>query len=256
LDPLVSTEVVQFQRTLDFVRSTALLITCVILSLFLLFYCVGKSQGDWVTHEEQYRWFYSAAYLSGNGAAAVLIVLIVAVLTLSVFLVKDHSKSHGAEASGAESHSGASDDQNEPAAVDKLLPMVVLFVLDALCVLCVQGAFVYVITWHHVSPMIVVMLQALLACFSIVWDNVVVLKVLIVQFALSTQRRIQLTNLIVIFNGVVAPVIVVGMTDPNCFSELIATSETISTTSSLEYCVNIHTYGCSNYLTMVSRVCK
>jgi hypothetical protein len=45
---------------------------------------------------------------------------------------------------------------------------------------------------------------------------------------------------------------VVGLTDPNCFSELITNSGEISTTSSIEYCVRISSYGCAELLTLVS----
>jgi hypothetical protein len=233
---------------------------------FLLFYSLGKSQWGWYTHEHQYRWLFSAAYLSGDWAALVMVLLLTMALTLSVWLVSRYSSRCRDNVGGGKDASAPSSVVSRAKSADSRDPIqhrdlkifsifAACFCLNSCVVLCVQGAFVYVITWHDVSPTMVVGLQLLLACFSLVWDNVMVLKVLMdsLPHYLTAKSRIQLQNLIIIFNGVVAPVIVVGLTDPNCFSELITTSAEISTTSSIEYCVNMASSGfCSEYRAMVS----
>jgi hypothetical protein len=267
LDPVANMEVVKFKETLQFVRYVAICITSFILSTFLLFYCLGKAQWGWYTHMDQYRWLYSAAYLSGNWAALVMMSLLLSVLILSTYMVQRFSE----RSSPTDQRRGAArslsivsrskhvdrEDDVPHKDIKNAASVVACFFINSVVVLCVQGSFVYVTTWHNVSPPVVVALQLLLACFAIVWDNVVVLKVLIARFPsyLTAKGRSQLQNMIFLFNGVVAPVIVVGLTDPNCFSELITNSGEISTTSSIEYCVrNTEAFGCNTYQTMVCRV--
>jgi hypothetical protein len=261
LDPVANMELVKFKETLQFVRYIAICITSLIVSAFLAFYCLGKAQWGWYTHMDQYRWLYSAAYLSGNWAALVMVSLLLTVLVLSTFMVQrfsDRSAVADERRVAARSLSVVSRSKHiarEPHKdIKNAASVVACFFINSSVVLCVQGTFVYVTTWHNVSPPVVVGLQLLLACFAIVWDNVVVLKVLIARFPryLTAMGRSQLQNMIFLFNGVVAPVIVVGLTDPNCFSELITNSGEISTTSSIEYCVRISSYGCAELLTLVS----
>lgn len=263
LDPHENREVVTFKETLQFVRVTSMYITGFILTTFLLFYCLGKSQWGWYTHVDQYRWFFSAAYLSGKGAALVMVLLLLSLLSLSIYLVTSQHKLHvttiksgRVPSSVTRSKSVETPKMVTHQALKNFLSSIACFVINMICVLSVQGSFVYVTTWHNISPDVVVALQLLLASFSIVWDNLVVLKVLIARFPsyLTHQGRIQLQNLIIIFNGVVAPVIVVSFTDPNCFSELIANSNEISTTSLHEYCVRAKANGCQSYLTMVRQL--
>jgi len=265
LDPVSNMEVVKLQETLEFVRTTALYITGFILSTFLLFYCLGKTQWGWFTHVDQYRWLYSAAYLSGNGAALGLVLLLVLVLTLSIYLISQfNSRSVATTERGGPASAVSRSKSVEPVELTEhkglknFASSAACFAINSSAVLSVQGGFVYAITWNDISPALVVSLQLLLACFSILWDNVVVLKLLIARFPnyLTPKGRIQLQNLIIIFNGVVAPLIVVGLTDPNCFSELITNTGHISTTSSVDYCVNVGTFGCYMYQTIVSQVSK
>jgi len=259
LDPISNMEVIKFMETLVFVRSLAIHIVGFILTAFLLFYCLGKTQWGWYTHVDQYRWLFSAAYLSGSWAALVMMVLLLMVLTLTTYLVNRYCDIGDKKGIGGASQvvplRGNSLDSGKPVRYTSMriaASAVTCFCINILIVLSVQGAFVYVTTWHDVSPPVVVGLQLLLASFTLVWDNVVVFKVLIVRFAniLTPKGRSQLQNLIIMFNGVVAPVIVVGFTDPNCFSELITTSGEISTISSIEYCAVLNNYGCNDFKTM------
>jgi hypothetical protein len=262
LDPVANMEVMKFMETLQFVRSTSLCITSFILSTFLLFYCLGKDQWGWYTHMDQYRWLYSAAFLSGNWAALVMVLLLIFVLALSTFMVQRFSDRSVSQVGGlapttlsvvSQSMSIDRKDTVPHKDIKNVASVVVCFFINSVVVLCVQGLFVYLTTWHNVSPPVVVAMQLLLACFTIVWDNVVVLKVLIARFPsyLTAKGRSQLQNMIFLFNGVVAPVIVVGLTDPNCFSELITNSGEISTTSSIEYCAFLGATRCTEFKTMV-----
>ena len=242
---------IQFHETLAFVRIFAFYITCFIVSAFLMLYWFGKSKGGWYTHSHQYRWLFTAAYLSGSGAASTLMVLLFLLLFLSVWFVSQHTERHRrivTECSDGNSFSSA-----KPMNV---LSLIACFFLNGIVVLSVQGSFVYAVTWYDISPTIVVMLQLLLACFSIIWDNIFVLKVIIAWFSkyLTLAGRIQLQNVLIIFNGVVAPLIVVGFTDPTCFSELISSSLEISTTTSYDICSDVGiSGGCMEYTSKVSK---
>ena len=250
----------QFVETLAFIRTISLYITCCIVSAFLMFYWLGKSEGGWYTHVHQYRWLFTAAYLSGSGAAVTLIMLLFILLFLSVFCVsrftmRYHDKNNEGPEPPAVSRP-TSVENFDSGTLMNVSSLIACFFLNSLVVLFAQGSFVYAVTWYDISPTIVILLQLLLACFSIFWDNIVVLKVIIAWFSkyLTSASRIQLHNVLIIFNGVVAPLIAVGFTDPNCFSELISNSLEISTTTSYDYCYRMKSSGgCFEYVSRVRR---
>ena len=255
LDHTVNRDIRQFDKTLVFIRTLAMYVTGFSAIAFTMLYCLGKLVGGWYTHSHQYRWLFTAAYLSGSNAAAAIMTLLFFLLLCAVWCVCRFTKLQNLDGQTLQSTSELVEFNSSTSSLQNFSSLIACFFLNSLVVLSAQGSFVYAVTWYDISPAIVVMLQLLLACFSIVWDNIVVLKVIIAGFSkyLTSAGRIQLQNVLIIFNGVVAPLIVVGFTDPTCFSELISSSLEISTTTSYDYCFEVKLDGgCVEY---VSRVC-
>jgi hypothetical protein len=251
-------EIARYVNVLTFIRRSTLQLTAMIVPTTFVFYFVSKIHGDMGTHSYQYRWHFTAAFLSGTLPS--VIVMLIFVLSI-LFLVRRivHAEARLTEIGNASTSGEAEvevggisrndvvlrtgkdkDDKNRDNVRKSYSLVLVCLTCNGLIVLFIKGVYVYASLKDNIPSRAKLLLKLLLSVFDIFWNSVVLSKVVTTYgHFMRAKVRIRLHLSLILFNSIIAPVIASAMTDENCFVELFQGVEKVTSSSTLAYCARL-----------------
>ena len=133
-----------------------------------------------------------------------------------------------------------------------LLPMSVLFLLNALAIITANIVYVYVML-SNITATALFFVQVFMAAFKLLWNVFVVRK--LISHVPYNKGSIRMHSLMLVFNSLVAPCFASAVTDSACFRDLIFGSDVMSTAYSYETCLEayqefsngVYTTVCTHY---------
>lgn len=236
-------EVLRFIATLQQLRRITAYSSVFVLICFGLIYYCSKIVGDFGTHVYQYRWIFTAAYLSGLLPA---VVMLIALLLLIWAFVHSVYRCIGLEKSVASRNNSALRRQLVDSYFQSYLFAGAVVLFDILIVVSVKCIYVYLLLWRNISYTSQTALNMSLSFFDLFWNAVVVTKaVSIYPSLLRSKVRIRLHLFLLLFNSIMAPIIAAACTDRNCFVEIFVGMDSITSVSEYELCIVLSDKGCA-----------
>eukprot|EP00603_Paraphysomonas_imperforata_P015088 CAMPEP_0114455140 /NCGR_PEP_ID=MMETSP0104-20121206/2944_1 /TAXON_ID=37642 ORGANISM="Paraphysomonas imperforata, Strain PA2" /NCGR_SAMPLE_ID=MMETSP0104 /ASSEMBLY_ACC=CAM_ASM_000202 /LENGTH=1477 /DNA_ID=CAMNT_0001627547 /DNA_START=33 /DNA_END=4466 /DNA_ORIENTATION=+ len=266
-DKKLNPQLYLFLQSLINFRLIAVSLAVIIAVLYLPLYVFGKGYYDFGSHTPQYRWLFTAAYLSSTTAGGWMAGLFAIVLLYVVCQVYRHYFSMrkffsrieaeaGGHGQGPRGQTRRSTIFNAQAAISgkKFLTIFGLILFNCVFILMLKCGFVYLIHVDAVEPSLQTTLQFGLAIFDIFYNSIVLSRmVLTFPKLLSPSARIQVRLMGLVFNNILAPIAATAISDRSCFSELFfAEAGSIDTFSSIMVCDSLDEKGgCSSFTALM-----
>jgi hypothetical protein len=199
------------------------LLTCVPFYV-LKFTEYGTAETNFTTHSYQYRWAGSAAYAKGNIPAIMLMLMWASVICAVVLLmmkdgpfrsVKGLSIRH--ELHRAYTREERVVSSSIKSKEDSKLTYAAIFFINATVNGVVNGMYVY-LTTQALSPTTQLCIQGALALFKVSWNMLVVPQ--LAKPMKTSTRIVNIELIFFVFNNILIPSIVTGLTSPACFQVL------------------------------------
>jgi hypothetical protein len=118
-----------------------------------------------------------------------------------------------------------------------ILPMSVLFLLNAVAAITANIMYVYVM-YSNITSTALFFVQVSMAAFKLFWNLVVVRK--LISHIPYNRGSIRMHSLMLIFNSLIAPCFASAFTDSACFRDLVFGSDLMTTTYSYESCLEAY----------------
>jgi hypothetical protein len=261
-----------FMALVRTLRNSSILLSAIITVTGIPFYIVLKTQfPKYSTHEHQYGWLYSAAFMTGMVPAVLLLFLFCAVCGITSFsfvkLFPQQSKAEnrlsiffretfvstgryspgssfaiGRESSFHPSTSNAGTDESTASKCQRICcrgafhAAVVSF--NIFVCLCANALYVYTLLSESTYEM-KLLSKVVMAVFQLWWNMFIVPK--LVEFSahvlsdLSSQMKWMAASML-LFNNIIAPSLATAVTDDSCYYSLFTTRDQIEAYYSYPYC--------------------
>eukprot|EP01034_Spumella_vulgaris_P023394 gene23394-29610_t len=120
-----------------------------------------------------------------------------------------------------------------------------IVVLNVLCVVGVNILYVWV-TINSNSLALITVVEVAVAAFKLVWNDFAIPCMF--RFAAPNKTNTQHKHLfyrvcIVLFNNIVAPCAATAAVSPNCFYYLLTAPDTVTSTATIEICIQLNIDG-------------
>jgi Leucine-rich repeat (LRR) protein len=218
--------------------ATVLCVSCAFCSLLICLVCtmifgflkMSDGEGSYETHTFQYSFFMSAAMLSGELPAALLVAMWV-LMTLLLFWLLVFCEGVLYQAPEVVNH-------GEPHAfVLKPFLFIASFmvVINVMVSLTLNGVYVAaLLSDTSIVPRVV--LQLAVAFLRIIWSKIISVAIFHPMLSIGHHTKAVVLSAIFVFNNIVAPCLVVLFTDPSCFVDLFVEPAELTSSYSYEEC--------------------
>jgi Leucine-rich repeat (LRR) protein len=271
-------ELFRYLKIFQALRKITLHLTVFIVLPCILFYSLSKTYGHTATHSTQYRWLYSAAYLSGIGPA--IFILAIYLLSSLYFLhrliraeyrlkylhmmdesntsptarVSFHSLSKFLSTisslpqllsprnslQGGELTPGGGDpddDKNRHNLWYSYAAVILFLFFNCSVVLTIKGFYVLATNTQQLPSSLKLLFKILLSFFDFIWGNFVLSKLITSSLSFMRSKvRVRLHLALLIFNGIIAPVLASLITDSNCLNSLVSSQDEITSNAQFTFC--------------------
>ena len=261
-----------FLALIRMLRDTSLVVTMVIVLVALPFYVVVKTSfPQYSTHQHQYGWMYTAAFLTGVVPAVLLSLLFctVSCITTSsvVMLFPQQSKADNRlsmffretfVSSGRKSctHNMIVGRGISTQTADSVPPLdagrisangrlclrtmchVAIVLGNMVVSLCANGIYVYTLLTGSTYQLRVVA-KFVMAVFQLIWNMFAVPKIVDLAGELLIDMSAQkkwMAAAMLLFNNIVAPALATAITDDSCYNSLFTNRDEIEAYYSYPYC--------------------
>ena len=179
-------------------------------------YEYGVTDGTYSTHAYQYLWILSTAYVKGNVAALLLIVLwLPVVASMFVFVVRHNLNGHDAVSETKSISSSTKEDlSSEHSTSYVVAKFCAVLTLNVLITGTVNGIYIYY-TNQSISPSVYLGMQVAVALFKVGWNMVAV--PLLARPMHSPSNIVFMEVLMSVFNNIYIPCMIATFTSPSCF---------------------------------------
>jgi Leucine-rich repeat (LRR) protein len=279
-------ELFRYLKIFHSLRAITLHLTVLIILTCIFFYPLSKTYDHTATHSTQYRWLFSAAYLSGiQPALFILFVYFLSALYLLHQLIRSehqlkdlHMRNSSISFSNTATHNTTPDNTSPPARISfqsfsKFLsdfpapspttaPLAIapsdmrddknrdhlwssyssitlLLLFNCSIVLMIKGFYVIAINTQQLPSSLKLLFKIFLSFFDFIWGNVILSKLISSSSLLSFMRskvKVRLHLALLIFNGIIAPVLASLLTDSNCLNSLVASQDEITSNAQFTFC--------------------
>lgn len=203
----------------------------------------GSSNTTNTTHSQQYRWILSLAYLRGHLSMVMIMILWITMVSALRLLTMKRGPFRkwfpwDVACNGAQGMSSVcgdtvvltSNDDNRCHAV-----RLIFFILFFNCAInsSVNGLYIY-LTSQSLSPMFLIMLQAMVAMFNVMWNMAMI--PLLSKPLKDPKRIIRIEVLLLLVNNIILPCVVTALTSPACFQGLLIDADQVTSTYDYTYC--------------------
>ena len=194
----------------------------------------GLEHTSHTTHSYQYRWVLTAAYMRGDIALVLLLLMwVIVVSSLSALTVRNGAFRRWLSSTSSSSSSSSSfsfslsfssalnidfsvtpDDDIQPKFYKSKLKLMLIFVANASIVGSVCGIYIY-FTSQSLPPSTILALQICMALFNLGWNMAVVP---ILSRPMDGMKNMVWTELwLLMFNNILLPSVITALTSPVCF---------------------------------------
>lgn len=225
-------------EVLKYLRLYSVYLAIFICGTYGVLYIVAKMAFGLGTHTYQYRWLISAAYLSGEAAAAWMLGFLVVVLALVLWAQQLLRRCHDIyDKSVSDSFSASQPPPNQYLSWKALCFVSSLIFSQILIILLVKISIIYNLAWSDISANEKLLLQLTLSFFDIAWNAVAIPQSSnLFPGLLRSDVRINLILLFLLFNSIVAPLLATAAVDRNCFANLYRSEDPVESSYTHEYC--------------------
>ena len=239
-----------FVAILRMLRRTFLSLSVVLVVVCIPLYYIMKNVcgGYYSTHEHQYTWTYSIAYMSGAGSAG----FVIAIFCISCFFVTfalnvfvKENKIYAVTANDAQSthtQKVESDAINENTRIPSCRSVAsygIVIVCDMMVYILINSGYIYLLESSSLDSSVKLLANFAMAIIKLFWN------LFVVPFSIEFTAKILgheyhhlkwMIAFLLLFNNIAAPSVATALTDDKCYEQLIAPSCEIDAFYELPVC--------------------
>ncbi len=232
--------------------SKSLMRLCVLCAVIITLVCTPlyaalKAAGSYATHEYQYRWYVTAAKLSGLLPALVILAL----WTLFVIYLFAHFV-FGGWGANSPSRVFLSVTASNPFSLEKSVlkkrAVAFFFLINAVFSVLLNGIYIYFVM-NKVQYAVLVIFQLSMAFARLIWKKVlasVLSEPMYAETAVST--KVLFMTWACILNDVMLPALAALFVDESCFLDFIIPPSEITSTYTVEDCYDYYVTSTSGFV--------
>lgn len=240
-----STELLKFIETLTRLRVAGAVLAIFTCVCFGFLYYALKEFGNFGSHVHQYRWLFSAAYLSGLLPAILMLSLLIILLFLVVHYMRLKKEEVTLKKSRGETAQQSNRDSSFQFRSYSYIGVVSLF--NILFVVFVKSVYIYLLIWQDLSYRTQIAVNVAVSVFDVFWNTLVVAKLVSLFSSLvRSKTRIRWHLLLLLFNSIVAPMVSAACTDRSCFVEVFVGRDSVVSKSQYSACTDASGNTCSD----------
>ena len=231
--------------------SKSLMRLCVICSVVITVVCTPlyaalKAGGSYATHEYQYRWYVTAAKLSGLVPA--LIILVIWTLFIVYLFVHFVFGGWGAD---SPSRNFLSVGPSNPFSLEKNVlrkrAVAYFFVINAVFSVSLNGIYIYFVM-NKVQYAVLVILQLSMAFARLCWKKVLAFVLSDEMYAeTAVSTKVLFMTWACILNDVMLPALAALFVDASCFLDFIIPPSEITSSYTVEDCFEYYVNSTSGF---------
>ena len=259
-----------FVSFIRMIRKTFFLLSAVVVIFCIpLYYCIKHSFSEYYsTHEKQYTWTVSIAYMSGIGAAVVVLTIFClscfyVIYTISSFVLKNRSR-HSSEEELIKTCDGEDDSQHslktenmKCCSLRTFASYTVIIIFNVVVYSMINSGYIYLLLSASLDSSMKLLVNFAMAIVKICWNLFVVPTS--IEFTAKLlgddyHRLKWMIAILLLYNNVAAPSLATAFTDDKCYEQVIAPNGEIDAFYELPVCnvyeldITTNVRSCFEYL--------